>query len=161
MRIRRFAPVFLAALCFGGAPPSTPSLSERLVGTWKVVTHQERKSPEEKWKDAYGSDPRGYLMYDQTGHMSVQITRVPRPRFTGREGDPTPDEALDVVYGYLAYFGTFSVNEKTGVITDHVESGLWPDYIGTDQERPATLEGDRLTLSDGKTWRVVWARVLR
>ena len=59
----------------------------------------------------------------------------------------------------MAYFGRYSVDERTGVVTHHVESGLWPDYVGTDQIRPAKLEGERLILSDGKTWRVVWERV--
>jgi len=40
-----------------------------------------------------------------------------------------------------------------------VEGALAPDYINTDQPRPFRLEGDRLELGDGKTWRVVMERV--
>ncbi len=51
------------------------------------------------------------------------------------------------------------MDEKAGVVTHHVEGSLRPSYLGTDQRRPAKLEGDRLVLSDEKTFRVVWERV--
>jgi hypothetical protein len=51
------------------------------------------------------------------------------------------------------------VDEAAHAVTHHVEGSLNPSYFGTAQLRPATLEGDRLTLSDGKTFRVVWERV--
>jgi len=159
MRLRLVWPVALAVLCSGVARPSASTLSARLVGTWRVIQHQERKSPQEDWKDDYGPHPAGYLMYDAAGRMAVQIARVPRPPFTAKDGEPTPAAARAAIDGYVAYFGTFRVDERTGVVTHHVESSLWPDYVGTDQHRPAVLQGDRLTLSDGKTWRVVWERV--
>ena len=34
-----------------------------------------------------------------------------------------------------------------------------PDYTDTDQARPFKLEGDRLEIGDGKTWRRVAERV--
>jgi hypothetical protein len=45
------------------------------------------------------------------------------------------------------------------VVTHHVEGSLAPDYTDTDQPRPFTLTGDRLEISDGKTWRRVLERV--
>ena len=57
--------------------------------------------------------------------------------------------------------GTWTVDESARTVIHHVEGSLWPNYVGTDQQRPATLEGGRLTLSDGKTFRVVWERSRR
>ena len=52
-----------------------------------------------------------------------------------------------------AYFGTYTVDTKKHVVTIHVEGSLAPDYTDTDQPRPFKLEGDRLEISDGKTYR--------
>ena len=45
------------------------------------------------------------------------------------------------------------------VVTHHVEGSLSPDYTDTDQPRPFKLQGDRLEIGDGKTWRRVLERV--
>lgn len=151
--------LFLAALC----PPAlaAPSLRQRLLGTWKLVSIQNRESADQAWTSRFGESPRGFIMYDATGHMAVQIEKTPAPpRFaSGDDWSPTPEEAVAVYLGYVAYFGTFSVDEESGVVTHHVEGSLRPSYLATDQRRPAKLEGDRLVLSDDKTFRVVWERV--
>jgi hypothetical protein len=139
---------------------AAPSLKERLVGTWRLVSIESRESPEEAWQKRFGDQPRGYIMYDATGHMAVQIEKTPVPAKLASDDDwkPTADEALRVYLGYLAYFGTYTVDEAASAVTHHVEGSLRPSYAGTDQLRPATFEGDRLILSDGKTFRVVWER---
>ena len=48
--------------------------------------------------------------------------------------------------GFLAYFGTYTVDEKAGVVVHHVEGASFPNWIGTDQRREFTLSGRRLTL---------------
>ena len=78
---------------------------------------------------------------------------------SGNDFTPTPKEAKAVYLNYVAYFGTFSVDEKLHVITHHVEGSLIPSYIATDQQRPFSLNGDRLEIGDGKTWRRVLERV--
>ncbi len=100
-------------------------------------------------------------MYDGTGHMMVGFEKMPPPpKFaSGDDWTPTPEEARAAYLGYIAYFGTYTVDEAAHAVTHHVEGSLNPSYFGTDQLRPATLEGNRLTLSDGKTFRVVWERV--
>jgi len=44
-------------------------------------------------------------------------------------------------------------------VTIHVEGSLAPDYTNTDQPCPYKLEGDRMEITDGKTWRRVLKRV--
>jgi hypothetical protein len=109
----------------------------------------------------FGDDPKGYIMYDATGHMMVEFEKMPPPaKFaSGDDWSPTPEEARAALLGYIAYFGTYTVDEAAHAVTHHVEGSLNPSYFGTDQLRPAKLEGSRLTLSDDKTFRVVWERV--
>jgi hypothetical protein len=146
------------------APPRAapaPTLAERLPGTWRLVSYERRESPDAAWTRRFGDHPKGYIMYDATGHMMVEFEKMPPPaKFaSGDDWNPTPDEARAALLGYIAYFGTYTVDEAAQAVTHHVEGSLNPSYFGTDQLRPATFEGDRLTLSDGKTFRVVWERV--
>ena len=151
-------------LCFALVCPAAtaaPTLRQQLLGTWRLVSVENREAGEPEWKSLFGESPRGYIMYDATGHMAVQFEKTPPPaKFaSGDDWKPTPDEVLGVYLGYVAYFGTFTVDEKASVVTHHVEGSLRPSYFATDQKRPAKLEGNRLILSDGKTFRVVWERV--
>jgi hypothetical protein len=72
---------------------------------------------------------------------------------------PAAREGKDLYDGYVAYFGTFTVDEKNHVVIHHVEASLHPGYTGTDQKRPFTLSGDNLMLGDGKYWRRTFVRV--
>jgi Lipocalin-like domain len=59
----------------------------------------------------------------------------------------------------VAYFGTYTVEDNRRIVTHHVEGSLSPDFTDTDQSRPFKLEGGRLEIGDGKTWRRVLERV--
>lgn len=76
---------------------------------------------------------------------------------SGDEEKVTPAEKTALYDAYAAYFGTYTVDAKRGVVIHHVEGDLYDVFIGTDQERPFEISGDRLTLrpkwtGDGKQW---------
>lgn len=134
-----------------------------LIGTWRLVEFADLDK-DGKWQYWYGEHPRGYFVYDATGHVHVQIMKVPPlAPFSESNFDagkmPSPEHALAAYTTYLAYFGTYTVDTNTHVVTIHVEGSLAPDYTDTDQPRPYKLEGDRLEISDGKTSRRVLERV--
>jgi hypothetical protein len=134
-----------------------------LVGTWRVleVADLDRDG---KWQYRFGEHPRGYFVYDATGHVHIQIMKMPKlapfPEANVAEGkQPSAEHAIAAYAAYVAYFGTYTVDEKQQVVTHHVEGSLAPDFTDTDQPRPFKLEGDRLEIGDGKTWRRVLERV--
>jgi hypothetical protein len=136
---------------------------QALVGTWRLVDFADLDK-DGKWKYRFGEHPRGYFVYDETGHVHIQIMKVPPlAAFTEAnlaEGKPpTAEHALAAYSGYVAYFGTYTVEAKRHIVTHHVEGSLWPDFTDTNQPRPFKLEGDRLEIGDGKTWRRVLERV--
>jgi hypothetical protein len=96
----------------------------------------------------FGEHPRGYFVYDPTGHLSVQIMRMPvMTSFPGmREGTGDGDRYKDAFLSYVAYFGTYSVDAAKGVVIHHVEGSVRPGYTDTDQVRPFRIEGDRLII---------------
>lgn len=128
-----------------------------IVGTWKVVTYEDRTEGQPV-RYPYGEKPRGQLMYDATGHMSIQLMKVPHPKIaSGDEEKVTPAEKSALYEAYAAYFGTYTVDAKRGLVIHHVEGDLYDVFIGTDQERPFEITADKLILRpkwtvDGKQW---------
>jgi len=161
--------ILFTAICGAWAltnSPKSPSsaatrgLEKQLVGTWQVVAVDERSDEHGVWAPSYGTHPTGYFIYDTTGHVSIQICGDPPPaKFAAGDHDPTPAEARAAYLNYAAYFGTYTVDENRHVVTHHVEGSLVPSYTATDQDRPFVIDGDRLEIGDGKTWRRVLQRM--
>ena len=96
--------------------------------------------------------------------MHAQIMKTPeRDNFPATDfihGKlPTPEHALAIYSGYVAYFGTYTLDAKKSVVTHHVEGALMPDFIGTEQPRPFKLARKRLEIGNGRTWRRVFEKV--
>lgn len=128
------------------------------VGTWLLMS-QRTHFPDGRIEPSRGDTPRGMLVYDAAGNMSVQLMRTDQD--AGRFHDLRDVEtALD---GYLGYFGRYTVDAAGGVVTHHVMGASYPDYIGATLKRLFALEGDMLTLraaaEDGSSRVLVWRRV--
>lgn len=130
-----------------GARPLTPGAA-KLVGTWKLLTIEERNAQGELVTSLdYGPQPMGLLIYDATGHMSVHAMRRGRPRLPSDDVHLAPPERAKAAFvGYNAYFGTYEVDERAGVVVHHVEGSLIPNWEGTHQRRRFTISGDKLVL---------------
>jgi len=140
-----------------------PSKTHAVIGTWRVVEFAD-VDKDGKWVYWFGEHPRGYIVYDATGHVHIQIMKVPAlapfPESNWDVGTaPSGEHAVAAYTTYEAYFGTYTVDEVKHVVTHHVDGSLHPDYTGTEQPRPFKLEGDRLEIGDGKTYRRVFERV--
>jgi len=122
-------------------------LADQLVGTWRVVRYIDTDASG-KVTYPFGEHPSGYFVYDLTGHHSVQIMRTPaRPPFIAGDDKEGTDAEVRAAYdGYVAFFGTYRVDEAHRIVTHVVEGSLNPSYTGTDQPRPFTLEGDVLVI---------------
>jgi hypothetical protein len=99
----------------------------------------------------------GVLSYDKSGHVAVQLSRRDRSLAMVQEEcqaaatiKGTPDTAQTFL-GYDAYFGTYTIKERDGKITHHLQAAIWPGDIGKDIDRFYKLSGDRLTLSFNTT----------
>jgi hypothetical protein len=56
------------------------AVQKQLIGTWKITAFEDRKDehdPNSEWTHPYGKNPKGYFVYDNTGHMMVQIMKTP------------------------------------------------------------------------------------
>jgi hypothetical protein len=145
------------------------STEDRLVGTWRLVSAGTfRKDGAFEPYPEYGPNPRGYLMYDSTGHMCVSLANPDHPRWANAE-KPTNAEKVRSYDVFFSYCGTYEVREKEGRVIHRPEMGSWPHYIGTDQNRNFRLEGDRLILSSEETppngehrrYQITWQRIIK
>jgi hypothetical protein len=127
--------------------PVQAGAAAALVGSWRLVANQEHQ-PDGRVTDVWGSDPLGRLVYDARGRMSVQLLSRHRRSFAGNDrAAGTPEETREAFVGFLAYFGTYTVDEKAGTVVHHVEGASFPNLMGSHQRRTFVLSGNRLTLS--------------
>jgi hypothetical protein len=150
-------------------PASQPGARSRLVGTWRLVSIEERDAGGQVVTPMdYGPNPVGILIYDATGHMSVHAMRRGRPRLDSDDVHrATPEQAKAAFVGYNGYFGTYEVDEQAGVVIHYVEGGLIPNWEGGQQRRRFTLSGDTLILQpppiqaagQARTRRLTWQRI--
>jgi hypothetical protein len=125
---------------------SSSTAARRFVGVWRLETIRDRvpDGPEQDHPD-FGPEPDGFLVYTDSGHVSVQFMRRDRPGWRG-EDDPTDAERAEAARGYGGYAGRYEVDEAAGVVRHHVETALIPNRVGATLTRSFSLEGERLTL---------------
>jgi hypothetical protein len=71
----------------------------------------------------------------------------------------TPEEAWIALKDYIAYFGTYTVDEQAGTVTHHRLDSIQPGD-GGDLIRRYEFIGDRLVLrAPNSTLEVTWERI--
>ena len=136
-----------------------------LVGGWRLVSWENRAT-DGQVTYPMGIDALGALLYTADGRFSATISRRGREGFAG--GDllsGTSEEKARAMEGFVAYAGRYSFHGDR--VIHHVELSLFPNWVGSDQERSVELAGNRLILSAsplllaGKLQvpRLVWERV--
>jgi len=127
--------------------------AKRFVGVWRYVGTQIGGKP----RPNRGANPKGFIFYTASGAMAAQIAPDRENKMAGAE--PTPDEAKAALADYVAYFGTYTVDERAGTVTHHRQASVQPGPLA-DYVRNYEFIGDRLILRPvGTTQEVVWERM--
>jgi Lipocalin-like domain len=127
-------------------------VANKLLGAWRYVGTRINGG---NWDR--GANPKGMIYYGPHGEMAVQIAPDVKRRRAGAV--MTPDEAFTAVKDYIAYFGSYTVDEATGTVTHHRYDSLQPGDNG-DLVRRYELNGDRLVLrAPNSTLEVTWERI--
>ena len=150
------------------AVQSSSDIKSKFIGTWRLVKAEAQRPNGEMVPYRYGAGTVGYIMYDATGHVAVQLMQPDRPKFASGDLDKGTSEEIKAAFdGYGAYFGTYEIHEAEGFVIHHVEGSLFPNNVGTEQKRFFEFSGDRLILKppprqDGGEQvapRITWQRV--
>jgi hypothetical protein len=137
----------LGAVSAGAQSPPQGDIAKRFFGAWRYVG---------KPRPGRGAEPKGIIYYDPSGAMAAQIAPDRRVPMAGPQ--PTADEAKASLADYVAYFGTYTIDERAGTITHHRQASVQPGEL-TDYVRNYEFAGDRLILRPvGTKQEVVWER---
>lgn len=143
------------------------TLASRLVGTWRLVSREDHTAAGERTIDpGLGADPIALLAYDAAGNFTAQFMK------RDRSGDAIVAQRRAsvnnsaAVNGYDAYFGTYTVDEASGSVTQLLEGALSLSDVGKIVTREMRVEEDRLiiqlatTSADGEpvTRTLTWLR---
>jgi len=124
------------------APDPTSEIARRKICAWRYAGS---KVDGELRTDR--GNPQSIIIYDSSGHMAVQI--VP-----GREARADAPASQ-----FIAYFGTYSIDEGACTVTHHREGDLRSD-AEIDAVRAYEFVGDRLILRPvGKSQEIMWERI--
>ena len=135
-----------------GASDTPQSAKQRLLGAWRYVGTRINGA---NWDR--GKNPKGIIYYGPHGEMSVQIAPDVERKRAGAV--MTPEEAFVALKDYIAYFGTYTVDEAAGTVTHHRADNLQPGE-GGDLVRGYEFVGDRLILRPvGKAQEITWERI--
>ena len=135
-------PMAAALTCGTLSVGAAESLKQQLVGTWSVVSFVNEKDGNRT--NSFGSDPKGYFMFDAADHFSINLMRTGRPKFGNRDF-PTANERKAALEGIITMFGDYKVNESEHSISLHIIGGSFPAWDNSDQKRFIAINGDELT----------------
>lgn len=120
-------------------------MKNSIVGTWKIIS-TEVHSEDGRVTYPEGKHPQGYLIYSDDGYFSITIMRLDRPRYASEDfRGGTTEELAKAAETYVSYCGRYSLGK--GSVTHHIDASLFPNWVGTDQQRFIEIDGDRLVLT--------------
>jgi hypothetical protein len=149
-------------LLAAGALGQQQSLKEQLVGTWTVISWEQKKSDGTKLQQ-FGANPTGIAFFDAGGRYIISVMRSDRARYASNAlWQGTAEENKATANGTQTYFGTYSVNDADHSIAIHVDGSSFPNWNGADQKRFVAITGEQLTLTirppSGEIVDVIWKR---
>jgi hypothetical protein len=129
-----------------------PEVAKELIGAWRYVGTRIDGG---KWDR--GPNPKGMIYYGPHGEMAVQVAPDVNRKRAGAV--MTPEEAKIALTDYIAYFGTYTIDEQAGTVTHRRQDSIQPGDTG-DLVRRYELTGDRLVLRAlNSTLEVTWERI--
>jgi hypothetical protein len=142
-------------------------LSATLPGTWQLVSRVDRTAAGERRPEpSLGEDPIALLIYDRAGHFAAQFMRRDRS-VDVPDGPPAARNNSRAQGGYDAYFGTYTVDDARGTVTQRLLGALSRENVGSVLTRGMDVMGDTLVIkvetsaADGSavTRTLTWRRV--
>ena len=165
---RREAMSLLGAAAGAASLKAAPSARDRFPGVYKLTSYKTT-APDGKVTDNLGPDPVGRITYHKSGLMSVMLMRRERtapPRIDINTA--SIDELREALRqaqsyngGFIAYMGTYTVDEPNSNVTHHLQGGSGPNFAGQDFLRRYELTDTAIVLSvpPQLNSRLVWERV--
>ena len=145
------------------ARDSATARSQSLIGTWRAADFVDPTVSDSAHQHPLGRPPRGYLVYDATGHVFFQVAKglalLPELRGRWREADSTTLNTL--MADATAYFGTYREDFALGRVIHRIEGEIPPNLGTTEVATPFRLNRDTLQLGRDSSAHWLFVRVHR
>ena len=126
-------------------------LSAALPGTWWLLSRIDvSPSGERRPEPSLGEDPIALLIYDRAGHFAAQFMRRDRSALAP-DGPTAGKNNSRAQGGYDAYFGTYTVDDQNGTVTQRLLGSLSQENVGMVLTRAMEVAGDALVIKLGTT----------
>lgn len=139
------------------------SFRDQLVGTWIYVSSTGKR---EDGSDVQRPSLQGAVTYTADGRFHFITTRTDAPKYASSDpARPSPDEAMAIASGTIAYTGTYTVDENTKTIHANIETSTFPNLVGAPNQRRiiTSITADEMKFTNprtpaGVTLEFVWKR---
>jgi len=137
------------------------SQSASLIGTWRAAEFINPRGDDSASRYPLGRALRGYLIYDNTGHVFFQLVRgigiVPELRGRWSQADSATLHAL--LADATAYFGTYQADYSSGRVVHRIEGEIPPNLGTTEVATPFRIHADTLQLGRDSTLHWIFLRL--
>jgi hypothetical protein len=145
-------------------PHLGPSVS-RIVGVWALDSIYENDAGGEDI-DQFDPEPQGEMAFDRDGHFYFAIFGSTSNYRSGDRLNGTHLEIEAAANLNLSYYGTYQVDDETGVLTLRIARSSFPNWNGSVRTASIATTGDRLefissgynTLTGAFYSRTTWTR---
>jgi hypothetical protein len=111
------------------------SLKDQLLGSWILVAWEQVRPDGSKFQK-YGTDPRGFHIFEGNGRFFAMMARPDLPKIAASDPQKaTPEEARAIMAGSIAYYGTYTVNEAERMVVLRMDSSTFPNQLGRELPR--------------------------
>jgi hypothetical protein len=127
------------------------SLKDQLVGTWIYVSSTGTR---DDGSAVQRPSLRGAVTYTAEGRFHFMTVRSDAPKYaTGDSARPSPEEAMAIASGVIAYIGTYAVDESTKTINVNIEASSFPNLFGAPNQRRivTSVTDDELKFTNPRT----------
>ena len=131
--------------CLIAAAPSLADDREKMIGTWKLISHDIEFQATGQKEPAYGDSPTGYAIFTAEGRAMFVLTG------DGRKAGQTVEDRANLLGSLTAYTGTYRIEGDKWITS--VDVAWDPEWVGTEQTRFFKLDGDRLHVTS--IWRTM------
>jgi hypothetical protein len=136
--------LLVLTMACAAASHSSPPSAQAIIGSWELVSFESQPGAPES---PIGPTPVGFIVYDKAGNVAAQLMRSDRgatPSLT-----PANPGGTAAVAGYIAYFGSYSVDRQNSVVTHRIKAAVAESDVGRVLTRRFRFEGEMLVLEVG------------